>query len=109
MWNTGFIVMENHTCFGITIIAGFNFCLDRAETPESPPAESLHALTVLRKDDGYEYPSAQDCARLTLLCAKLADFFTLNFSRIFMRKLADLVQYESRIFPKTTRTYLFPN
>ena len=96
MWNTRFIVMENHTCFGITIIAGFNFCLDRAETPESPPAESLHALTVLRKD----------CARLTHLCAKLADFFTLKFSRIFTRILAYLPQYESSTSPMTVRSVL---
>ncbi len=96
-------------CYGkLYLPRWFNFCLDRAETPERPPAESLHALTVLRKDDGYEYPSTQDWARLTHLCAKLADFLHSSFPG-FSRVKMQICHSASPIFLRRQfGTYLFP-
>ncbi len=47
------------------------------------------------------FSSAQDCARLTLLCAKNRGFPYSSFPGFFTCELADLAPYESRISPNT--------
>jgi hypothetical protein len=83
MWNTGFIVMEKHIPASLSQFSlgsiSVAFKVSIGQKLLKGLLRNLHALIVLRKDKGYDFPSAQDWARLTHLSAKLADFLHSSF------------------------------